>query len=110
MGLLPRDTTPAHFCPRLAAVSKPRVFTQQNERTLTNTGKRRRAVGWREYLNRVVRFDESYATGAEITLKDNPVDHRAALQRGKAFELQIRQRDGNGIFWPDGIGKVAASR
>jgi hypothetical protein len=94
--------------PRLAAASKPRVITQQNERALTNTGKRR-AGGWREYLNRVVRFDESYAIGAEITLKDNPVDHSAALRLAKVFELQIRQRDGNGIFWPDGIGKVAAS-
>ena len=95
--------------PRLAAASKPRVITQQNQRALTNTGEGS-AGRWREYLNRPVRFDESHAIGAEMTLEDNPVDHRAALQRGKVFELQIRQRDGNGIFWPDGIGKVAATR
>ena len=55
-------------------------------------------------------FDEGHAIGAEMPLQDNLVDSRAALQSGKVFELRIRQGDGNRIFWPDGIRKVAATR
>ena len=65
---------------------------------------------WREYLDGAVGFDESHAIGAEMPFQDDPVDSRAALQSGEVFELQTRQGDGNRIFRPDGIRKVAATR
>jgi hypothetical protein len=111
MRPLPRDTTPAHFLSAAAAASKPRVITQQDDRASANAVNRR-AGGWREYLDCAVRFVESHAVGAEMTLKDNLVDRRAKTNSGAVEVLvdRIRQRDGNGIFGPDGVGKVAATR
>src|SRR3984893_9365762 len=97
--------------PRLAAASKPLVLTQQDDRASANAVNRR-AGGWREYLDCAVRFVESHAVGAEMTFKDNLVDRRAKTNSGAIEVLvdRIRQRDGNGIFGPDGVGKVAATR
>jgi hypothetical protein len=94
----------------LAVESEALAVTQQNERAPANTGKRR-AGGWREYLNRAVRFGESHPIRAKMALQNNLVDHRAQTGRRPVEVLEdwIRQGDGNSVFRPDRVSKVAAT-